>query len=197
MLPCNIVTLLRYLPEEIKETPKIRLYAGKDTGGVAKIIHPWRKKKGLLASSITSGKLPTTSKASDALHIGVEDVNKVVNRCRSLITNGKQFAMLMPVSIAGEITRMKNVSSERRYDNDLLKTVEGLSKIILAQDAEMWILNLTHHKINEFVSIHQQGLDETQSIEVIQYTLDKFRNSKGNQTISRIKKHFKDNRKEK
>jgi hypothetical protein len=114
--------LLRYLPEEIRETQKIHLYAGKeDTGGVAKILYQWRKKKGLLASSVVSGKLPSTTEAQDSFHIGVEDVNKVVNQCRNLIANGKQFAVLVLVSIAGEITRLENSSGDRHYDDELLK----------------------------------------------------------------------------
>jgi hypothetical protein len=50
------------------ETQKIRLYAGKDTGGVAKISYQSLKQKGLLASSITSGKLAATTEALDAFH---------------------------------------------------------------------------------------------------------------------------------
>jgi hypothetical protein len=71
-------------------------------------LYQWGKKKGLLASSVVSGKLPATTEAKDAFHIGVEDVNKVINQCRDLIANGKQFAVLMPVSIAGEIARLEN-----------------------------------------------------------------------------------------
>ncbi len=97
------------------------MYAGKDTGGVSKILYQWRKKKGLLASSIISGKLPSTTEALDSFHIGVEDVNKVVSQCRNLIVNGKQFAVLIPVSIAGEIARLENSGGDRHYDNDLLK----------------------------------------------------------------------------
>jgi hypothetical protein len=108
-LPGKIATLLRYLPTEVREMQKIRLYAGKDTGGVSKILYQWRKRRGLPASSITSGKLPTTTEAMDAFHVGVEDVNKVVGLCRSLISNGKQFAVLIPVSIAGEIARRKMI----------------------------------------------------------------------------------------
>ncbi len=47
-------------------------YAGKNTGGVSKILYQWRKKKGLLASSIVSGKLTSTTEAKDAFHIGVD-----------------------------------------------------------------------------------------------------------------------------
>ncbi len=178
-LPSKIATLLRYLPVEIRETQKIRLYAGKDTGGVSKILYQWRrKKKDLLASSIVSGKLPSTTEAQDAFHIGVEDVNNVVNQCRSLIANGKQFAVLV---IAGEIARLENSGGDRRYDDELLKRVEGMSKIILAQDAEMWLLNLTSHRISEFVPVHQQGKSEAQNQETIQWAYDRFKNNKANQ----------------
>jgi hypothetical protein len=136
-------------------------------------INGGRKRDGLLASSIVQ--------AQDAFHIGLEDVNKAVNQCRSLIANGKQFAVLIPVSITGEIARLEISDGDRRYDDELLKKVEGFSKIILAQDAEMWLLNLTNHRVNEFVSVHQQGLNETQSREIIQWDFDRFRSAKANQ----------------
>jgi hypothetical protein len=107
----------------------------------------------------------------------VEDVNKVVSQCRNLIASGKQFAVLIPVSIAGEIARLENSGGERHYDNELLKKVEGLSKIILAQDAEMWLVGLNNHQINEFVPIYQQGTDDIQSQDTIQWAIDKFRNN--------------------
>ncbi len=56
-IPCKVTTLLKYLPEEIRSTPKIRLYAGKDTSGIAKMFYQWRKPKNFLASSVTQGKL--------------------------------------------------------------------------------------------------------------------------------------------
>ncbi len=73
--------------------------------------------------------------------------------------------MLIPVSIAGEIARLENSGGDRHYGDELLKKVEGLSRIILAQDAKMWLLNLTNHRINEFVPVHQQGTNEAQSQE--------------------------------
>ena len=74
-----------------------------------------------------------------AFRIGIEDViNKVVDLCRMLIKEGKQFAILIPISIVGEIARLENNDSGRDYDSELISSVEKLSKIILAQDAEMW-----------------------------------------------------------
>ncbi len=136
-IPCKIATLLKHLPESIRETPRIRLYAGKDTSGASKILYQWRKPKNLLASSITQGKLSTSGDSSDAFHIGIEDVNKVVDLCRALIKERKHFALLIPISIVGEIARLENVNSARDYDVALTNSVEKLSRIILAQDAEM------------------------------------------------------------
>ncbi len=107
----------------------------------------------------------------------------LTNVRRNLISNGKQFAVLMPVSIAGEVARLENSGGERHYDEELLKKVEGLSRIILAQDAEMWLINLNNHRVNEFVPIHQQGTGDVQSHETVQWTIDKFRNNKANQWI--------------
>jgi hypothetical protein len=76
--------------------------------------------------------------SSVAFRIGIEDVNKVVDLCRMLIKEGKQFAILIPISIVGEIARLENNDSGRDYDSELISSVKKLSKIILAQDAEMW-----------------------------------------------------------
>ncbi len=95
------------------------------------------------------------------LHL-VQDLSFLIDQCRNLIANGKQFAVLMPVSIAGEVARLENSGGERHYNDELLKKVEGLSRIILAQDAEMWLVNLNNHRVNEFVPIHQQGTDDVQ-----------------------------------
>jgi hypothetical protein len=70
-IPSKVATLLKHLPEAIRETPRIKLYAGKDTSGISKIIYQWRKCKNLLASSITQGKLSVTEESYGAFHIGV------------------------------------------------------------------------------------------------------------------------------
>jgi hypothetical protein len=142
-IPSKVATLLKHLFNAIRETPRSRLYAGKDTSGISKIIYQWRKSKILLAFSITQGKLSTAVEdASGAFHIGVEDVNKVASLCKSLIGLKKQFVVLIPMSVVGEIARLENGDGERLYDPELLTAVEKLSKVILAQDAEMWPISI-------------------------------------------------------
>jgi hypothetical protein len=182
-IPCKIATLLKHLPESIRETPKIRLYAGKDTSGVSKILHQWRRPKNLLASSITQGKLSTSGDSSVAFHIGIEDVNKVVHLCRMLIKEGKQFATLIPISIVGEIARLENNDGERNYDAELIDSVEKLSRIILAQDAEMWLISLDKHHIDEFVSLQRQMDANLQELTIFKEAVLKAKGSKVNKVL--------------
>jgi hypothetical protein len=182
-IPCKIATLLKHLPESIRETSKIRLYAGKDTSGVSKILYQWRKTKNLLASSITQGKLSTSGDTSDAFHIGIEDVNKVVDLCRMLIKEGKQFAILIPISIVGEIARLENIDNGRHYDTELTSSVEKLSRIILAQDAEMWLISLDKHHIDEFISLQKQMEANLQELAMIKKAVTKAKESKTNKAL--------------
>jgi hypothetical protein len=99
-----------------------------------------------LASSITQGELSTSEDTSAAFHVGVEDVNKYVNLGRNLIKQKRPFAVLIPISVIGEIVRQENVDGERFYDTEIISAVEGLSRIVLAQDAEMWLISI-HRRI--------------------------------------------------
>jgi hypothetical protein len=184
-IPCKIATLLKQLPESVRETPKIRLYAGKDTSGASKILYQWRKAKNLLASSITQGKLSTSEDSSDAFHIGIEDLNKVVDLCRMLIKKGKQFAILIPISIVGEIARLENVGNVRDYDMELNSSVEKLSRIILAQDAEMWLILLDKHHIDEFISLQKHMEENLQELTTIKGAVTKAKDSKTNKALRR------------
>ena len=189
-IPYRVATLLKHLPEKIRDSPKIRLYAGKDTAGVAKILHQWRKPRNLLASSISPGKLSIADSNSEAFHIGVEDVNKVVDLCRNLIKQDRQFAVLIPISIAGEIARKENDGQVRMYDQELVNTVEKLSKIVMAQDAVMWLISIRDHHIDEFVTLQKQMESNLIEMSMMKETVERARNSKTNKPIASL---FQDN----
>jgi hypothetical protein len=182
-IPSKVATLLKHLPGAIRETPRIKLYAGKDTSGISKIIYQWRKSKNLLASSITQGKLSVTEESHGAFHIGVEDVNKVVNLCKSLIMQKRQFAVLIPMSIVGVIARLENDAGERQYDPDLITAVEKLSRVIMAQDAEMWLISIEDHHIGEFITLQKQMEENLHEMASIRESVAKERNSKANKTL--------------
>ena len=60
--------------------------------------------------------------------------------------------MLIPISIIGEIARQESVGGERLYDTEITSSVEGLSRIVLAQDAEMWLILINGQRIDEFIT---------------------------------------------
>ena len=60
--------------------------------------------------------------------------------------------MLTPISVVGEIARQESVGGERFYDTEVISSVEGLSRIVLAQDAEMWLILINGQQIDEFIT---------------------------------------------
>jgi hypothetical protein len=58
--------------------------------------------------------------------------------------------------------------------------VEKLSKIILAQDAEMWLISLDKHHMDEFVSLQKQMEANLQYLTVVKEVVLKAKGSKVN-----------------
>ncbi len=127
--------------------------------------------------------MSTSGASSDAFHIGIEDVNKVVDLCRMLIKEGKQFAILIRISIVGEIARLENVDNARDYDMELTSSVEKLSRIILAQDAEMWLISLDKHHIDEFISLQKQMETNLQELTTVKEAVTREKESKTNKVL--------------
>ncbi len=110
-----------------------------------------------------------------AFHIGVEDVNKVVHLCKSLIMQKRQFAVLIPMSIVGEIARLENDAGERQYYPELITAVEKLSRVILAQDAEMWLISIEDHHIGEFITLQKQMEENLHEMTSIKESCERYR----------------------
>ena len=108
----------------------MRVYAGKDTYAAGRLVQKWRKP----SNPISQGKLLTKELAPGAFHIGVDDVNKSVNEVAKLISDNKNFAVLMPISVTSEIARLENDNNGARcHDLELAKKVSAMSKITLAR----------------------------------------------------------------
>ncbi len=78
----------------------------------------------------------TKETAATAFHIGIDDINKCVNKTIQLIKDGKHFAILMPMSLTNEIARLENVDGQRVHDIEIAKKVASMSKIVLASSSE-------------------------------------------------------------
>ena len=124
----------------------MRVYAGKDTYAAGRLVQKWRKP----TNRISQGKLLTKETAATAFHIGIDDVNKCVNETIQLIKDGKQFAILMPISLTSEIARLENVDGQRVHDIETAKKVASMSKIVLASSSETWLVSCPGPAFNHF-----------------------------------------------
>jgi hypothetical protein len=86
--------------------------------------------------------LLTKDVTPNTFHIGVDDVNKCVKEITQLLEEDKSFAILMPVSITSEISRLENKDGQRCHDENLAIKVKSMSKITLASSSEVWLINL-------------------------------------------------------
>ncbi len=78
-----------------------------------------------------------------------------------LIKDGKNFAILMPVSVTSEIARLENVEGERRFDMEMAIKVSAMSKVTLALSSEVWLINLPGETFNHFLNNDIEGLGLT------------------------------------
>ncbi len=166
-LPRKLAALFEHLPDEVRNNPNLRVYAGKDTYAAGRLVQKWRKP----SNRISQGKLLTKDVTPDTFHIGVDDVNKCVKEVRRLVKENKSFAILMPVSITSEIARMENKDGQRCHDKDLAIKVSTMSKITLASSSEVWLINLPGEPFNHFLSNDMEGLGLTGCQGVFQESL--------------------------
>jgi hypothetical protein len=166
-LPRKLAALFEYLPDDVRNNVNVRVYAGKDTYAAGRLVQKWRKP----TNPISKGKLLTKNLALDTFHIGVDDVNKSVVETIQLIKDGKNFAILMPVSVTSEIARLENVEGERCFDKEMAIKVSAMSKVTLASSSEVWLINLPGETFNHFLNNDMEGLGLTGCQAVFQDSL--------------------------
>jgi hypothetical protein len=66
---------------------------------------------------------------------------------------------------------------------ELSSSVEKLSRIILAQDAEMWLISLDKHDVDEFISLQKQMETNLQELTTIKEAVTKAKDSKTNKAL--------------
>jgi hypothetical protein len=63
-----------------------------------------------------------------------------------LLQSEKQFAILCPIGIISELSRKENgIDNQWNYDQSLNEKVHLLSKLVLSQDNQVWLMNLNSH----------------------------------------------------
>ncbi len=149
-LPGKVGALLQNLPQQVVECNAMRVSANKDTAAVARIVQKWRKptnpiSQGKLSSyqepkqhrgdddeetALTMvGEVSETGGKFRAFSIGTPHADTGVREIRGLISSGKAFAVLTPISLIPQIARGCN---EGDMDEAIAEKVNQMTKIVMA-----------------------------------------------------------------
>ncbi len=135
-LPAKLAALLAHMTVKVKNNEHIRIYCHQDTIAVARIVQRWRTPK----NRIATGRLTQETKAG-AFLIGTPTANSVVQEVSHLLKNDRQFAVLMPLSLVPELSRLENSGGTQTHEIDVARKVDALSKIVLPSSAQVWLVN--------------------------------------------------------
>jgi hypothetical protein len=171
-LPAKFQALARYLPDSIKKIKTIRLYANKDTAAaLSRHVQAWRTP----TNPISQGRLGSTKFVdnSNVFFIGVCHAEKSVDKIKELLSSDKQFAVLLPTGLLSEISRGENNLDNETYDSVLEKQFHSLSKIVLSQEGETWLIRVNDQpKLVDVLTAEQVGCDEEEATCILESSLE-------------------------
>ena len=170
-LPSKFQALTKYLPESIKQIKTIRLYANKDTTALSRHVQAWRTPN----NPISQGRLSSGDFVdnSTVFFIGVCHAEKSIDEVKELLASDRQFAILLPTGLLPEISRGENSNGMETYDEDFEKQIYSLSKIVLSQEGETWLIRIKDQpRIVEVLLAEQVGCDSEDAESIIEDSLD-------------------------
>ena len=137
-LPAKLQALLHYLPESMKNHENVRVYAFKDTAALSRHIQQWRTPK----NPISQGRLSSAT-AKNSFHIGILHSDGNFRELLDLLEKHQQFAILCPIGVISQLSRKEN-NAQNLWEHDTKKdaSIHDLSKVVLSQDNQVWLINL-------------------------------------------------------
>jgi hypothetical protein len=161
-LPSKFQALARYLPDSIKEMGTLRVYAIKDTAALSRHVKVWRTP----TNSISQGRLNSVDFADKdkVFYIGVNHAENIIEEIKEMIFSDKQFAILIPAGLISEIARVDDTNGIPTYDRKVEELIFGLSKTVLPQTNDTWLLKLREwSKVTEVLVMESVGCDLEES----------------------------------
>jgi hypothetical protein len=147
------------------------LYANKDTAALSRHVQAWKTP----TNPISQGRLGSTEFVdnSNTFFIGVCHAEKSVDEVKELLSSDKQFAVLLLTGLLSEISRGENKQSDETHDSVLEKQVHSLSKIVLSQEGETWLMRVNDQpKLVEVLTAEQVGCDEDKATCIFESSLE-------------------------
>jgi hypothetical protein len=170
-LPSKFQALTKFLPESVKKMKTIRLYSNKDTMALSRHVQAWRTP----TNPISQGRLTSSSFIDDSavFFIGICQAEKSIEEIMQLLASDRQFAVLMPTGLFPEISREENVGGTEIYNPTLEKQVNGLSKVVLSQEGETWLVRVNDQpRIIEVLLAEQVGCNESEIASIFITSID-------------------------
>ena len=168
-LPAKLQALLRYLPEDMKNHENVRVYAFKDTAALSRHIQQWRTPK----NPISQGRLSSAT-AKNSFHIGILHSDGNFRELLDLLEKGQQFAILCPIGVISQLSRKENdAQNQWKHDEKLDTLIHNLSKVVLSQDNQVWLINLTNStRFVDVLTSDYVGVCENQVVEIMLSSLN-------------------------
>jgi hypothetical protein len=169
-LPSKFQALCRYLPDGIRNIKTIRLYANKDTAALARHEQAWRTP----TNPISQGRLGSGEfvDKSTVFFIGACQAEKSVDEVKELLSSDKQFAILLPTGLLSEISRKENAHGGEVYDKEFEEQIFNLSKIVLSQEGETWLIRVNDEpKTVEVLTAENVGCGPQEIIDIFTNSL--------------------------
>ena len=144
-LPSKFAAVMKLLPNVVREARNLQVYANKDTLAISRLIQKWRKP----TNPIIKGKLTVGGEVRDKIsskdftfRMGSLHADTGVNEIRTLIETKANFAVLTPLTLLNEISRLENdINGGNHYDSKLAAAVSKLTKVVFASTAECWLIS--------------------------------------------------------
>ena len=119
-----------------------------------------------MASSLTTDN-------SAVFFIGVCHAEKSLDEVKGLLASNKQFAVLLPTGLLSEISRGENAQGKGLYNQELEEQIFNLSKIVLSQEGETWLVRINDQpKIVEVLVAEDVGCDAPDAIDILAESIE-------------------------
>ncbi len=153
----------------MKNHENVRVYAFKDTAALSKHIQQWRTPK----NPISQGRLSSAT-AKNSFHIGILHSDGNFRELLDLLEKGQQFAILCPIGVISQLSRKENdAQNQWKYDEKLDTLIHNLSKVVLSQDNQVWLINLSNStRFVDVLTSDHVGVCEDQIVEIMLSSLN-------------------------
>ena len=132
-------------------------------------IQQWRTPK----NPISQGRLSSAT-AKNSFHIGILHSDGNFRELLDLLEKGQQFAILCPIGVISQLSRKENdAQNQWKHDEKLDTLIHNLSKVVLSQDNQVWLINLSNStRFVDVLTSDYVGVCEDQIVEIMLSSLN-------------------------